>query len=143
MMASTAVKPAGVRDGSWRRKEILDLLALWGDAKVQQVLKSSSQNINCFEETAEQMAARGHTPSDTECSSKAKAMRLPYKRVVSHNNRSGAGHVECPFYEKLDSILKGDVSVTLLRVVRSLNLKHKLAEPTSSSSRELSPNFPT
>lgn len=52
---------AGVRKVvSWCRKEILDPLAFGGEARVQQILKSSRRNINCFQEIAEKMAARGH-----------------------------------------------------------------------------------
>lgn len=73
---------------SWRQKEILDLLAFWSDAKVQQILKSSHTNNDCFEEIAEQVTARGRMRSATECRNKAKAMQLQYKRAMRHNNRS-------------------------------------------------------
>lgn len=43
---------SAVKSGVWCRKEILDLLALWGDARVQQVLKTIRRNRDCFQETA-------------------------------------------------------------------------------------------
>lgn len=94
-MASGSRKPAGVRGMSWQKKETLDLLKLLGDRKVQQMLKNSRRNLDCFKDIAEEMAAKGHRCSAIGCHAKAKAMCLQHKKLVVHNNQSGAGHVEC------------------------------------------------
>lgn len=90
-------------------QEILNLLALGGrgmrtgHTRVLQVLRSSRRNIDYFQEITEQMAVRGHIRTAMECQSKAKSMWLQYKGMVSHNNRSGTGCVEFPYFQDLDS----------------------------------------
>lgn len=62
------------------------------------MLKYSRRNLDCFEDIAEKMAARGNKRSAIECRAKVKAMHLQYKEVVAHNNHSETGHVECTYY---------------------------------------------
>lgn len=48
-MAAPACKPAGVLSTTWLtwwKKETLDFLALWGDGRVQQMLKHSRRNLD-------------------------------------------------------------------------------------------------
>ncbi|KAM6472635.1 uncharacterized protein PHA67_005744 isoform 1-T3 [Liasis olivaceus] len=111
------------RGVSWRHKETLDLLEIWGEQKIQDQLRSSHRNIDFFEYIAQEMAARGHRRTAVECRSKTKVMRLEYKRVIGHNSRAGNNKVTCPFYRQLHRILRGDASVTPKRVARSLNFK--------------------
>lgn len=63
-----------VRGASWKHKEVLELLALWGDARVQIVIKASHRNFECFEELAEGMTQRGFPYIALECWTKMKAM---------------------------------------------------------------------
>ncbi|XP_044282092.1 uncharacterized protein LOC123021436 isoform X3 [Varanus komodoensis] len=111
------------RGVSWRHKETLDLLDIWGEQKIQDQLRSSHRNIDFFEYIAQEMAARGHRRTAVECRSKTKVMRLEYKRVIGHNSRPGSNKVTCPFYKQLHRILRGDASVKPKRVSRSLNFK--------------------
>ncbi|XP_054834926.1 zinc finger and SCAN domain-containing protein 29-like isoform X2 [Eublepharis macularius] len=125
----TANKPAGVRGVSWRRDEILDLLALWGEQNVQEALRSCHRNIDSFEMISKEMAKRGHHRSAVECRTKAKALRLEYKRVVTLNSQTGSNRATCPYFEELHRILRGDASVKPKRVPRSLNSLRKIALP--------------
>ncbi|XP_062978411.1 myb/SANT-like DNA-binding domain-containing protein 7 [Elgaria multicarinata webbii] len=125
------------RGVSWRHKETLDLLDIWGEQKIQDQLRSSHRNIDFFEYIAQEMAARGHRRTAVECRSKTKVMRLEYKRVIGHNSRPGSNKVTCPFYKQLHRILRGDASVKPKRVSRSLNFKRgprqgAVADPPSS-----------
>lgn len=90
---------------------------------MQQILKHSRWNLDCFEEIAEGMAAWGHRCSATECCAKSKAMCLQYKKVLVHNNFSGAWCIECPYYTEFDNILKGDTSIMLLHIMQSHQLQ--------------------
>ncbi|XP_054839890.1 myb/SANT-like DNA-binding domain-containing protein 7 [Eublepharis macularius] len=120
---SSHAKSIGVRGSSWREKEILDLLSCWGEEKIQEALKSSHRNFDCFMRVAEQMALRGHKRSALECRSKTKTMRLEYKKVITHNGRSGNAPITCPYFRELDSILRGDASVRPKRLSRSMVLQ--------------------
>ncbi|XP_067319418.1 myb/SANT-like DNA-binding domain-containing protein 7 [Anolis sagrei] len=109
------------RGVSWRHKETLDLLDIWGEQKIQDQLRASHRNIDFFEYIAQEMAVRGHCRTAVECRSKTKVMRLEYKRVISHNSRPGSNKVTCPFYKQLHRILRGDASVASKRVARRLS----------------------
>ncbi|XP_048345244.1 uncharacterized protein LOC125428715 [Sphaerodactylus townsendi] len=125
----SASKPSGVRGVSWRRDETLDLLALWGEQNVQEALRSCHRNIDSFEMISKEMGKRGHNRSAVECRTKAKALRLEYKRVVTLNSQVGSNRATCPYFEELHRILRGDASVKPKRVPRSLNALRKPAEP--------------
>lgn len=127
--SSCSVKLAGVCGISYHWKEILDLLAFWGDAKVEQILKSNCQNIDCFEEIANQLAAKGHLHSAKKYRSKAKATWLQYKQAMCYNYRSGEGRVQCAFLAELHNILKGDTNMAPMTIEHSLNVKHKYSQP--------------
>ncbi|XP_054840248.1 uncharacterized protein LOC129337863 [Eublepharis macularius] len=115
---------SGVKRGiSWRHREILDLLHFWGEEKIQEALRNTHRNLDYFERISEQMATRGHRRSALECRSKTKTMRLEYKKVVAHNNRSGNAPITCPYYRELESILRGDASVHPKRLARSMVLQ--------------------
>lgn len=64
-------------------------------------------------------------------------MHLQYKKVDTHNNRSGASHVECPYYSELNNILKGDASIMPLSILWSLQLKHIAALQAATGSASL------
>lgn len=95
-----------VRGASWWPKEVLELLAHWGDARVQMVLKHS--NFECFEKIAEGMTQRGFPCTALECRTKTKAMRLQYNKSFTHNLRSSEKPKFCPYYAQVHQILKED-----------------------------------
>ncbi|XP_015263081.1 PREDICTED: zinc finger and SCAN domain-containing protein 29-like [Gekko japonicus] len=128
LVKKTASKPSGVRGVSWRREETLDLLALWGEQNVQEALRSCHRNIDSFEMISKEMAKRGHNRTAVECRTKAKALRLEYKRVVTLNSQTGSNRATCPYFEELHRILRGDASVKPKRVPRSLNALRKPTE---------------
>ncbi|KAL8213431.1 UNVERIFIED_CONTAM: hypothetical protein K2H54_065104 [Gekko kuhli] len=62
---------------SWTRAEVLDLLALWGDQKIQAALSEGTKNIEIFEEVAAGMAARGHNKTAHEWSESQSTTQPP------------------------------------------------------------------
>ncbi|XP_061476091.1 uncharacterized protein LOC133381247 isoform X2 [Rhineura floridana] len=125
-LTSSGRKGRGV---SWRHQEILDLLDIWGEPKIQEQLRASHRNIEAFEIIARKMSCRGHGRNAVECRSKTKCMRLEYQRVVNHNSRTGRHTATCPYYAKLHSILhNGDATVRPKRIPR--NIKKKIRDPT-------------
>ncbi|XP_061469320.1 uncharacterized protein LOC133378496 isoform X3 [Rhineura floridana] len=129
---------SGARGPSWRSCEVLDLLDIWGESKVQGQLRSSHRNIDTFENIAKHMASRGHFRTALECRNKTKVMRGEYRRVIAHNSKSGNNRTTCPYYNQLHRILRGDASVTPLRVSRNLHVRrHNDALLLASSVKNL------
>ncbi|XP_060091231.1 zinc finger and SCAN domain-containing protein 29-like [Heteronotia binoei] len=119
---------AAARGLSWRRHETLDLLAIWGERRIQVALRQSHRNIDLYEEIASEMRSRGHNRTAQECRNKTKSLRLEYKKVVGLNGKSGQDRKTCPFYEEIDAILHGDADVWPKRVTQSSDAP----EPRSS-----------
>ncbi|XP_061486582.1 uncharacterized protein LOC133386830 [Rhineura floridana] len=61
-------------------------------------------------------------------------MRAEYRRVITHNSKSGNSRTTCPFFDQLHRILRGDASVTPLRVARSLQVHQNNDAPQPASS---------
>lgn len=120
-MGSQVKHATGVRGASWRREETLDLIAIWGERAIQERLSQSARNGDIFEEIAQGMAARGHSKSMEACRTKAKNLKKEYKRVLSHNAKSGVEPATCPFFHELQQIFEGDGSVMPTRLVQSLS----------------------
>lgn len=128
-MASTS-RNVGARGLMWRPYEVDQLVNLWGEQRVQDALRNHRRNIDIFESCFwkhlkgdERERVRGFNRPAQECYSKGKTIRLNYKHILSNMKWSGAGHLTCPYFESLHSILGGDASVTLRRVGQSLEIR--------------------
>ncbi|XP_074839743.1 uncharacterized protein LOC142007105 isoform X2 [Carettochelys insculpta] len=94
------------RGPSWTEAELRDLLGLWSEEEVLQVMGSKRRNADAFARLAEGLAARGHpacTPDHVR--SKVKELRQGYSRAQDAASQSGAAPVTCPFYRELRDIL--------------------------------------
>ncbi|XP_074845092.1 uncharacterized protein LOC142010598 [Carettochelys insculpta] len=86
--------------------EIQDLLGLWGEEEVLQVMGSKRRNADAFAQLAEGLAARAHpahTPDHVR--SKVKLLRQGCARAQDTASQSGATPAACPFYRELRAIL--------------------------------------
>ncbi|XP_074864018.1 uncharacterized protein LOC142020234 [Carettochelys insculpta] len=86
--------------------ELRDLLRLWSEEEVLQVMGSKRRNAHAFAQLAEGLATRGHpacTPNHVR--SKVKELRQGYAWARDVAGRSGAAPVTCPFYRELTDIL--------------------------------------
>lgn len=108
---------------------MLELLMLWGDARVQQALWSSHRNFESFEIIAKGMAKQVFSCTAQESRMKTKAMRLQYKRCFTHNQRSGQQPLFCPFYSELHGILKENASMAPFHVAGSITIHRKNTTP--------------
>ncbi|CAI5780061.1 Hypothetical predicted protein [Podarcis lilfordi] len=95
------------RGNNWAYTEVIDLLDIWGEQKIQKLLQSSYRNMDTFQVIASEMAKRGHERTAQECRTKTKTMRRDYKKAKDNPSSLG-GRMTCPFYEQLDRILAGD-----------------------------------
>lgn len=96
------------RGTNWSYAEVMDLLDIWGEQRIQQVLQSSHRNMDTFQVIANEMAKRGHKRTAQECRTKTKTMRRDYKKV-KESSSSGKGRVAFPFYDQLERILDSSV----------------------------------
>ncbi|KAL8220494.1 UNVERIFIED_CONTAM: hypothetical protein K2H54_048188 [Gekko kuhli] len=101
----------GIRGVSWRRDEILDLLILLSEQRVQDAIHQFHCSMETYKEIARGMAARGHQQSAIECWNKTKGLQSDHKQALLHNNTSSNNRTTCPYYNELHSILRGDPSV--------------------------------
>lgn len=104
-MASVSKVSVGVggggRGASWRERETLDLLRLWGEEKVQEALSSSHRNLDIFEKISREMRSLGHKRSAMECRTKTKGLRNEYKRALTQNSPA-----TFPYYKQLERIVR-------------------------------------
>ncbi|XP_060099516.1 nibrin isoform X2 [Heteronotia binoei] len=131
-MATSSKPGSGVRGMSWRKRETLDLLSLWGDQKVQEALGSSRRNIEIYERISVEMALRGHKRSAVECRTKAKGLRQDYKKAVAHDSQPGNSRATYPYYSELHRIFNRDTNTSPLHVARNLDLQIAVEQRQSS-----------
>ncbi|XP_067321101.1 uncharacterized protein [Anolis sagrei] len=118
------IQKKGKRRGRmWRLAETRDLLDIWGHQKFQDALQVMHKNIEVFEEIATEMKARGHNRNAEGCRAKAKMMRLKFKEVFDHNQKSGNTPKTCSFYKELEAILRKDASIEPARLSQSLPIR--------------------
>ncbi|XP_062984559.1 uncharacterized protein LOC134400197 [Elgaria multicarinata webbii] len=120
--------PIKGRGPTWRHYEILDLLNIWGEQRIQEQLRTKHRNLNSFEYIAMEMGKKGHSRTAQECRSKTKSLRFEYRKVYNHNNRSGKKFATCPYYDELHSILREDATIRPKRVSSSIKLIRTEAE---------------
>lgn len=119
------------RGNNWAYTEVIDLLDIWGEQKIQKLLQSSYRNMDTFQVIASEMAKRGHERTAQECRTKTKTMRRDYKKAKD-SSPTGVGRITCPFYEQLDRILAGDSSFHLPMRLQNVTLPEESSGDTNS-----------
>ncbi|XP_053887575.1 protein FAM151B isoform X1 [Malaclemys terrapin pileata] len=100
------------RAPSWTKREVQDLLAIWGDESVLAELRSSKRNGKILEKVSKAMKDRGHNRDAQQCRVKIKELRQAYHKAREANGRSGAEPQTCRFYAELHAILGGAATTT-------------------------------
>ncbi|XP_065415426.1 myb/SANT-like DNA-binding domain-containing protein 2 [Chrysemys picta bellii] len=99
------------RAPAWTDREVLDLIAVWGDESVLSELRSKKRNAKIYEKISKDMSERGYSRDATQCRVKIKELRQGYQKTKEANRRSGSHPQTSRFYEALHSIL-GAVATT-------------------------------
>ncbi|EMP26985.1 Zinc finger and SCAN domain-containing protein 29 [Chelonia mydas] len=99
------------RAPAWTEREVLDLIAVWGDESVLSELRSKRRNAKIFEKISKGMKDRGYNRDLQQCRVKLKELRQAYQRTREANGRSGSEPQTCRFYDELHAIL-GDAPTT-------------------------------
>ncbi|XP_050785474.1 adapter molecule crk isoform X1 [Gopherus flavomarginatus] len=100
------------RAPAWTAREVLDLIAIWGEDSVLTELRSKRRNEKIFEKISKAMMEKGHTRDSVQCRVKVKELRQAYQKTKEANGRSEAGAKTCCFYPELHAILGGSATTT-------------------------------
>nr|XP_020633830.1 uncharacterized protein LOC110070487 [Pogona vitticeps] len=119
---------------AWQLDETRCLLAIWGEQRVQEQLRSSHRNLDTFVAISRAMKRRGFRRSPLECRCKTKSLRRLYKNAVEHNSKPGNSPQRIPFYRELRRILERDPSVD---PPRSTDSRDSQGDTTEESPRHV------
>ncbi|XP_065421536.1 uncharacterized protein LOC135975263 [Chrysemys picta bellii] len=100
------------RAPAWTVREVLDLIAIWGEDSVLAELRSKRRNAKTFEKISKGMMERGHNRDSDQCCMKVKELRQAYQKTKEANGRSGSELRTCSFYAELHAILGGAATTT-------------------------------
>ncbi|XP_065437444.1 SRRM2 protein homolog rsr-2-like [Chrysemys picta bellii] len=100
------------RAPAWTVREVLDLIAVWGEDSVLVELRSKRRNAKTFEKISKGMMERGHNRDSEQCRVKVKELRQAYQKTKEANGRSGSEPRTCRFYAELHAILGGAATTT-------------------------------
>ena len=93
------------RGAAWSDKEVKDLIAVWGEQKIQEELDGSVRNKTAFQHVSAAMTAKGHQRDWEQCRTKIKNLKKDYRTVKDHNGETGRGRKTCRFFHEMDAIL--------------------------------------
>ncbi|EMP34784.1 Zinc finger and SCAN domain-containing protein 29 [Chelonia mydas] len=100
------------RAPAWTERDVLDLIAVWGEESVLSELRSKRRNAKTFQKISEAMRDRGYSRDATQCRVKLKALRQAYQKTKESNGCSGTESQTCRFYAELRAILGGAATTT-------------------------------
>ena len=89
----------------WADDEVLTLIHVWGNDKIQKELDGATRNKVIFDKISEEMKKEGYNRDWQQCKAKIKNLKGEYRAVKDHNNGSGRGRKTCKFFSELDAIL--------------------------------------
>ncbi|XP_073175045.1 zinc finger and SCAN domain-containing protein 29-like isoform X2 [Lepidochelys kempii] len=100
------------RAPAWTEREVLDLIAVWGEESVLSELRSKRRNAKTFQKISEAMRDRGYIQDASQCQVKLEELRQAYQKTKESNRHSGTEPQTCRFYSKLHAILGGAATIT-------------------------------
>ncbi|KAM7161018.1 uncharacterized protein RBU57_010915 [Macrochelys suwanniensis] len=100
------------RAPAWTDREVLDLIAVWGDESVLSELRSKRHTAKIYEKISKAMTDRGYSRDATQCRVKIKELRQVYQKTKESKGRSGSQPQTCRFYAALHAILGGAATTT-------------------------------
>ncbi|XP_048695822.2 zinc finger and SCAN domain-containing protein 32 [Caretta caretta] len=109
------------RAPAWTEREVLDLIAVWGEESVLSELRSSFRNVKTFVKISQGMKDKGHNRDPKQCCVKLKELRQAYQKTRGANGRSGSEPQTCRFYDELHAILGVSATTTPAVLFDSFN----------------------
>ena len=91
---------------TWEETEVLALIEIWADEKVQQQLDSCTRKKPIFEKMAQRLKDEtGFERTFQQVREKIKQLKQNYKKVKDNNSKSGHSRKTCKYFEELDSVM--------------------------------------
>ncbi|EMP34352.1 Zinc finger and SCAN domain-containing protein 29 [Chelonia mydas] len=100
------------RAPAWTEREVLDLIAIWGEESMQAELCSKRRNANIFAKISKGMMDGGYNRDTQQCHVKVKELRQAYQNTKDANGRSGSEPQTWCFFDELNAILGGAPTTT-------------------------------
>ncbi|XP_048677132.2 myb/SANT-like DNA-binding domain-containing protein 7 [Caretta caretta] len=101
------------RAPAWTKREVLELIAVWGDESVLSEFCSKRRNAKIFEKISKVMKDRGYNRVPQQYRVKLKELRQAYQKTQEANTRSGSEPQTCHFYDELHTILGSAPTTTV------------------------------
>ena len=129
------------RGSTWSDAEVTALIAVWGEADIQDQLDGATRNQTIFACIAKRLKESGYDRDWQQCRAKIKNLKAEYKKVKDHNGVTGNGRKTFKFFKKLDEILghrPASAPAVLLDAGSSnLSTTKEDAEESDSEEREI------
>ncbi|EMP27308.1 Zinc finger and SCAN domain-containing protein 29 [Chelonia mydas] len=100
------------RAPAWTKREVWDLITVWGDECMLSELRSKRLNAQTFEKISKVMKVIGYNRDLQQCRVKLKELRQAYQKTREANGCSGSEPQTCRFYDELHAILGGAATTT-------------------------------
>ncbi|KAH0622178.1 hypothetical protein JD844_024261 [Phrynosoma platyrhinos] len=121
---------------TWTHTEILELISLWGEERIQRELNANHRNHNIYAKISGKLMEKEISRSVKEIRNKCKTLKSEYNKVNNHNKISGNAPATCPFFAEMDRFLHTDRSVFPKRITKSLHIVRKpTGGPSQASSQ--------
>ena len=102
-MSSTTASTS--RGSLWSDEEVRALIAIWGEANVQEELDGAVRNKVVYQDISKKLQEQGYNREWEQCKTKIKNLKKEYRQVKDHNGETGRGRKTCKFFKELDAIL--------------------------------------
>ncbi|XP_074801105.1 uncharacterized protein LOC141982701 [Natator depressus] len=109
------------RAPAWTKREVRDLIAVWGEKSMLSELRSSFRNAKTFVKISQGMKDRGHKRDPKQCRVKLKELRQAYQKTREANGCSGSEPKTYSFCDELHAILGGSATTTPAALFDSFN----------------------
>lgn len=129
--------------GNWGDSEVRELLTLRAEAEINRQFSGTMKDGPLLERLAKCLNERGYVRDKTQVTTKLKALRKKYHQVNDHNNRSGRGRLEWPYFALCQSIWGASHSTNPVCLISSLDESTEDAGEASSSCSSSSSNTAT
>lgn len=90
---------------NWSHVETQALIAVWSEEKIQRDLGELFRNEKVYREVSGRLAAMGMRRSAKQCRDKIKKLKLEYRKMKKHSDRSGDKGKSFRWYDAMDTIM--------------------------------------
>ncbi|EMP40901.1 Zinc finger and SCAN domain-containing protein 29 [Chelonia mydas] len=109
------------RAPAWTKREVRDLIAVWGEESMLSEFRSSFRNAKTLVKISQGMKDRGRNRDPKQYCVKLKELRQAYQKTKEANGRTGSEPQTCRFYDELHAILGGSATTTPAELFDSFN----------------------